>query len=50
VCSSDLPLIESRNKEAVTTLREIAAGKVLPDYMSLYNPLPEGQESAKNEG
>ena len=31
-------------------LREIAAGKVLPDDMSLYNPLPEGQESAKNEG
>ena len=25
------PLIESRNKEAVTALREIAAGKVLPD-------------------
>ena len=44
------PLIESRNKEAVTALREIAAGKVLPDDMSLYNPLPEGQESAKNEG
>ena len=37
-------------KEAVTALREIAAGKVLPDDMSLYNPLPEGQESAKNEG
>ena len=25
------PLIESKNKEAVTALREIAAGKVLPD-------------------
>ena len=37
-------------KEAVTALREIAAGKVLPDDMSLYNPLPEGQEPAKNEG
>lgn len=25
------PLVESRNKEAVTALREIAAGKVVPD-------------------
>lgn len=25
------PLIESKNKEVVTALREIAAGKVLPD-------------------
>ena len=25
------PLVESRNKEVVTVLREIAAGKVLPD-------------------
>ncbi|XPV77297.1 MAG: DNA-directed RNA polymerase subunit omega [Desulfovibrio sp.] len=25
------PLIESTNKEAVTALREIAAGKVIPD-------------------
>ncbi|MEF2145018.1 MAG: DNA-directed RNA polymerase subunit omega [Desulfovibrionaceae bacterium] len=25
------PLVESKNKEAVTALREIAAGKVLPD-------------------
>lgn len=36
-------LVESRNKEVVTALREIAAGKVLPDDLSLYNPLPEGQ-------
>ncbi|MDD4733223.1 MAG: DNA-directed RNA polymerase subunit omega [Desulfovibrio sp.] len=25
------PLVESKNKEAVTALREIAAGKVMPD-------------------
>ena len=36
-------LVESRNKEVVTALREIAVGKVLPDDLSLYNPLPEGQ-------
>ena len=42
------PLVESRNKEAVTALREIAAGKVLPDDVSLYNPLP-GQEVAAAE-
>ena len=38
-CEGYEPLIESRNKEAVTALREIAAGKVLPDDMSLYNLL-----------
>ncbi len=37
------PLLESRNKETVTALREIAGGKVLPDDLSLYIPLP-GQE------
>ena len=42
------PLVESRNKEAVTALREIAAGNVLPDDDSLYNPLP-GQEVAAAE-
>ena len=31
------PLIESRNKEVVTALREIAAGKIMPDDKSLYN-------------
>lgn len=34
-------LVESRNKEVVTALREIAAGKVLPDDMSHYSPMPE---------
>jgi DNA-directed RNA polymerase subunit omega len=35
-------LIESRNKEVVTALREIAAGKVMPDDPVYYRPLPEG--------
>ncbi len=35
------PLVESRNKEVVTALREIAAGKVLPEDMSFYTPVTE---------
>ena len=35
-------LIESRNKEVVTALREIAAGKVMPDDPDHFRPLPEG--------
>ncbi len=31
------PLVETRNKEVVTALREIAAGKVIPD-----GDVPEG--------
>ena len=33
------PLVPSRNKEIVTALREIAAGKVLPEDMTHYNQL-----------
>ena len=29
-------LVESKNKEVVTALREIAAGKVMPENMSYY--------------
>ncbi|MBQ9406543.1 MAG: DNA-directed RNA polymerase subunit omega [Desulfovibrio sp.] len=36
-------LLDTRNKEVVTALREIADGKVMPDDLSLYVPLP-GQE------
>ena len=36
------PLVESRNKEAVTALREIAAGKIFPEYMSQYR-MPAGE-------
>lgn len=44
------PLVETRNKEVVTALREIAAGKILPDDLSLYTPVPEGQEAPNTEG
>ena len=36
------PLVESRNKEAVTALREIAAGKMFPEGMSQYR-MPAGE-------
>ncbi len=44
------PLISTRNKEVVTALREIAAGKILPDDMDHYNPVvdnpaPEAEAS-----
>ncbi len=32
-------LVDTRNKEVVTALREIAAGKILPEDMSYYTPL-----------
>ncbi len=35
------PLIETRNKEAVTALREIAQGKIFPEDMSYYTPSEE---------
>ncbi len=35
------PLVESRNKEAVTALREIAQGKVFPEDMNYYTPVEE---------
>ena len=43
------PLVESRNKEVVTALREIAAGKILPDDKTLFNPLPEERQSTQHE-
>ena len=36
------PLVESRNKEAVTALREIAVGKIFPEDMSQYR-MPAGE-------
>ncbi|MBR4742378.1 MAG: DNA-directed RNA polymerase subunit omega [Desulfovibrio sp.] len=42
-------LLDSKNKEAVTALREIAAGKVRPDDETLYNPLPEDQETVDSD-
>ncbi len=44
------PLLETRNKEVVTALREIAAGKILPDDKSLYNPPAEGETMPQSEG
>lgn len=38
------PLVESKNKEVVTALREIAAGKILPEDMKFYIPLEAGVE------
>ena len=35
------PLVESRNKEVVTALREIAAGKILPEDHKYFIPLDE---------
>ncbi len=32
-------LVSSKNKEVVTALREIAAGKVMPEDLSYYNPI-----------
>ena len=37
------PLVDSKNKEVVTALREIAAGKVMPEDLALYRPA-EGEE------
>jgi len=38
------PLVESKNKEVVTALREIAAGKVLPEDRTYYKPIQDGQD------
>ena len=35
------PLISSRNKEVVTALREIAAGKVRPEDLTQYTPFSD---------
>jgi DNA-directed RNA polymerase subunit omega len=37
-------LVDSRNKEVVTALREIAGGKVMPDDMSYYHPITQPLE------
>ena len=38
------PLVDSKNKEVVTALREIAAGKVIPEDKHFYTPMP-GEEA-----
>lgn len=42
------PLVPTRNKEVVTALREIAAGKILPDDHSLYKE-PAAAGAAQEE-
>ena len=39
------PLVISKNKEVVTALREIAAGKVMPEDLSYYNPVTSALQS-----
>jgi DNA-directed RNA polymerase subunit omega len=36
------PLLPSKNKEVVTALREIAAGKIMPEDLTMYSA-PEGE-------
>ena len=43
------PLVESKNKEVVTALREIAAGKVLPEDLTYYAPIEENVEALEDE-
>lgn len=43
------PLVESKNKEVVTALREIAAGKVLPENLTYYVPIEEGVQASVEE-
>lgn len=43
------PLVESKNKEVVTALREIAAGKVLPEDLTYYVPIEESAEALEDE-
>lgn len=44
------PLLKTRNKEVVTALREIAAGKILPDDRNLYTPILDGCKAPGGEG
>ena len=41
------PLVESKNKEVVTALREIAAAKILPDDLSYYTAPDEPIDPSK---
>lgn len=42
-------LVESRNKEAVTALREIASGKILPEDKSQYREPPAGSQPVSDD-
>lgn len=41
------PLVESNNKEIVTALREIAAGKILPEDLSQYKQPANAVQTSK---
>ena len=43
------PLVESKNKEVVTALREIAAGKVLPEDLTYYAPIEQETRTLAND-
>ena len=43
------PLVDSKNKEVVTALREIAAGKVLPEDLTYYAPIEESAGALEEE-
>ncbi len=42
-------LITTRNKEVVTALREIAAGKIIPEDLSYYIPLEDDLNADSTE-
>lgn len=42
-------LVDSKNKEVVTALREIAAGKVLPEDLTYYAPIEESAGTLEEE-
>ncbi len=42
------PLVNTKNKECVTALREIAAGKILPENLDYFTPVREDEDLQKN--
>lgn len=42
------PLVNTKNKECVTALREIAAGKILPENLEYFTPVREDEDLQKN--
>ena len=43
------PLVDCNNKEVVTALREIAAGKILPEDKTFYTPIADGRDTALDD-
>lgn len=42
------PLMATKNKEIVTALREIAAGKIMPENLEYFTPVREDEDLQKN--